>query len=129
MKPDELLAKAERALASADLLLSAGDPEGACNRGYYAMFDSARAALLHIAPSFIEIKTHGGLISAFSQHLVKTGLIPVALGKAINAIEDMRVAADYKSEPIKTDSAAWAVAEAHRFVDAIRQFLVSLDKV
>ena len=128
MKPDELLAKAERALTSADLLLSAGDPEGACNRSYYAMFDSARAALLHIAPDFIEIKTHGGLISAFSQHLVKTGHIPVELGKAINAIEDMRVAADYKSAPIKPDSAVWAVAEAHRFVDAVRQFLGGCDK-
>ncbi len=123
MKPHELLAKAERALISADLLLSAGDPEGACNRAYYAMFDSARAALLRIAPDFLEIKTHGGLITAFSQHLVKAGHIPVEFGKAINAVEDMRVAADYKSESIKPDNAAWAVAEAHRFVDAVRQFV------
>lgn len=128
MKPDELLAKAERALTSADLLLSAGDPEGACNRAYYAMFDSARAALLHISPDFIEIKTHGGLISAFSLHLVKAGHISVELGKVINATEDMRVAADYKSEPINPDSAEWAVAQAHRFVDAVHQFVVRHDR-
>jgi uncharacterized protein (UPF0332 family) len=128
VKPDGLLAKAERALASADLLLSAGDPEGACNRAYYAMFDSARAALLQIAPDFVEIRTHGGLISAFSQHLVKPGHIPVELGKAINATEDMRVAADYKSEPINLDNAAWAVAEAHRFVVAVRWLVSRNDK-
>ena len=38
--------KAERALASARVLLQDGDAEGACNRAYYAMFDAARAALM-----------------------------------------------------------------------------------
>lgn len=42
-----LLDKSDRALASAQLLFSAGDYEGACNRAYYAMFDAAKAALLH----------------------------------------------------------------------------------
>ena len=37
--------KAERALASARVLIEAGDPEGACNRAYYSMFDAAHAAL------------------------------------------------------------------------------------
>ena len=46
MTPDELLAKARRALASAEVLAERGDPEGACNRAYYAMFDAARAGLL-----------------------------------------------------------------------------------
>lgn len=42
----ELMAKAERAAASAKLLLEVGDADGACNRAYYAMYDAARAALL-----------------------------------------------------------------------------------
>ncbi len=92
------------------------------------MFDPARAALLRIAPDFLEIKTHGRLISAFSQHLVKAGHIPVEFGREIDAVEDMRVAADCRSEPIKPDSAAWAVAEAHRFVEAVRQFVVRREK-
>jgi len=50
---------------------------------------------------------------------VKPGLIPVGIGRAINATEDMRVAADYKSEPITRESAAWAVEQARRFVDAV----------
>ena len=45
MTPQELMAKADRALASAKLLLDSGDVDGACNRAYYAMFDAARAAL------------------------------------------------------------------------------------
>lgn len=39
-----LMQKADRALASARLLLDAGDTDGACNRAYYAMFDAARHA-------------------------------------------------------------------------------------
>jgi uncharacterized protein (UPF0332 family) len=75
----ELLAKAIQASASAQLLLNAGDFDGACNRAYYAMFDAARAALLasgaKVEPGIA--KTHSGLISAFSLHLVKTGRVPI----------------------------------------------------
>lgn len=44
MKAAELMAKSRRALESARFLLAANDPDGACNRAYYAMFDAARAA-------------------------------------------------------------------------------------
>lgn len=46
MTPAQYLAKAERALASALLLLRDGNVEGACKRAHYAMFDAAHAALL-----------------------------------------------------------------------------------
>jgi len=63
------MGKASRALASAALLLDAGDVDGACNRAYYAMFDAARAALIWsgapVDPTVA--KTHSGLISAFSR--------------------------------------------------------------
>ncbi len=42
MNPADLLDKASKAVASAKLLLNAGDTDGACNRAYYAMFDAAR---------------------------------------------------------------------------------------
>ena len=44
LTPAALLAKAERACASARVLLELNDTDGACNRAYYAMFDAARAA-------------------------------------------------------------------------------------
>jgi uncharacterized protein (UPF0332 family) len=37
--------KARVAAHSAQLLLDAGDADGACNRAYYAMFDAARASI------------------------------------------------------------------------------------
>jgi len=45
MTARELMAKAERAAASAKLLLEAGDADGACNRAYYAMVDADWVAL------------------------------------------------------------------------------------
>jgi len=123
VKPDDILAKAERAAASAKTLLALGDADGAANRAYYAMFDAARTPLLATG-RVIEtesIRTHSGLISAFSLHLVKTGKIPVELGRAINKAEDIRLAADYKDTPVEQEAATWAVDEAERFVSYIKE--------
>jgi uncharacterized protein (UPF0332 family) len=61
--------KAVRSLNAARLLLDNGYTDEACSRAYYAMFDAARAALLaSSAPVEAEVaRTHGGLLSAFSQ--------------------------------------------------------------
>jgi uncharacterized protein (UPF0332 family) len=85
--------------------LAEGDADGACNRAYYAMFDAARAALLASdAPVEPEIgRTHGGLVSAFSLHLVKTGRVSVEFGKALNKAEELRLVADYKGEPVEVE--------------------------
>ena len=127
MNAQELLAKAIQAASSAQLLLDAGDDDGACNRAYYAMFDAARAALLasgaKVEPEIA--KTHGGLISAFSLHLVKTGRVPIELGRTLNKAEELRLIADYKGDPIERAAASWAVSEAHAFVQAMRDTFMS----
>ena len=116
------MANAERAAASGKLLLEAGDADGACNRAYYAMFDAARAALLASeAPVEAEItRTHGGLISCFSLHLVKPGRVSVELGRALNRVEEIRLIADYKGDTVEPQQAAWAVEQAAAFVHAMR---------
>lgn len=116
------MAKAIRAAASAKILLETGDLDGACDRAYYAMFNAARAALLASgAPVQADIgRTHGGLISAFSLHLVKTGQVPVDLGKALNKVEELRLIADYKGDPIEQEQAAWAVENCQAFVTAMQ---------
>jgi uncharacterized protein (UPF0332 family) len=123
----DLLAKATQASASAKLLLDAGDFDGACNRAYYAMFDAARAALLasgaDVAPEIA--KTHSGLISAFSLHLVKTGRVSIELGKTLNKAEELRLIADYKGDPVEADAASWVVSEAQAFVQVMRDTFLS----
>lgn len=116
------MAKAERALASAELLLSSEDVDRACNRAYYAMFDAARAALLVVqAPVPSEVaRTHSGLISAFSLHLVKTGLVAVEHGRSLNKVEDLRLIADYRGDLVDLDKAAWALEQARKFLQAVQ---------
>ncbi len=127
MTPQELLLKANRALKSAQLLLASGDVDGACNRAYYAMFDAARAGLIAVeAPVEAEVaRTHSGLIGAFSMHLVKPGLIAVEHGRSLNKVEDLRLIADYKGDPVSADKATWAVEQAVKFVAVIDDMLKS----
>lgn len=122
MTPAELMAKASRALASAQLLLDSGDVDGACNRAYYAMFDAARAALLWVrAPVPAEVaRTHSGLITAFSLHVVKPGLVAIDHGRALNKVEDLRLIADYRGDPVTVENAAWALEQAQVFLAAIQ---------
>lgn len=129
MKAQELMAKALRAAASWKVLLDTGDADGACNRAYYAMFDAARAALLaSAAPVEPEIaRTHNGLISAFSLHLVKSGRVPIELGRALNRAEELRLAADYKNASVEHDDAAWVVAQARIFVEAMQTTFLPKD--
>lgn len=117
----ELLNKAERAAESSKILLAAKDADGACNRAYYAMFDAARAALLSIDTTIPAeaARSHSGLISVFSLRLVKTGIVPVELGKSLNKAEDLRLIADYKGDPIDQEQAEWVVKQAEIFVKAM----------
>ena len=86
------------------------------------MFDAARAVLLitGAVADLATIKTHNGLISAFSLHLVKKGLVSVELGKSINKVEDLRLLADYKGDEVEGDKAEWALKQAQEFVAAMK---------
>jgi uncharacterized protein (UPF0332 family) len=119
---DELLNKAMIALSSSKLLLDSGDTSGACNRAYYAMFDAARAALLasKLSGDVLTIRTHSGLIASFSLKLVKSGLIDIELGKALNKVEDLRLVADYRGDPVEMEEATWAVQQATEFVSSMQ---------
>ena len=130
MSPEDYDLKANRALASARLLLSDGDTEGACNRTYYAMFDAAHAALLRsgAAISENETKTHHGLIGAFGKHLVKTGLVASDLGRALNQVENLRLLADYTGSPISAEKAKWSLSQAEDFLKSLEK-IRSMDRV
>lgn len=119
------MSKATRAVESARLLLDAGDIDGACNRAYYGMFDAARAALqwsgAPVEPTVA--RTHSGLIAAFGLHLVKTGRLPIELGKSLNRAAEIRQIADYTDEGITADKASCAVEQARLFVEAVQRQL------
>lgn len=119
--PIALIEKSRRACASAQVLLDAGDTDGACNRAYYAMFDAARAALLASnAPVKSDIgKTHRGLMNAFSEHLVKSGRIPKTLGKLLKQAQTFRCVADYEGGSVELSDAQEMVRQADTFISTI----------
>lgn len=127
MSPEFFLGRARRALGSARLLLDAGDLEGTCNRAYYCMFEAARAALMATEPGLnpASVKTHRGLIAAFSKNLVTSGLLSSELGRSLNQVERIRLLADYTGEAIDEDKARWALDQASRFLAQVEGHLGS----
>jgi uncharacterized protein (UPF0332 family) len=128
LKPADLIARARRSAASAKILYDIDDMSGACNRAYYAMFDAARSALL-AGKEPVEsglIKTHSGLIAAFSLHLVKSGRIPAAYGKSLRQVDQIRLVADYSDEEPDRKTAASSIEQATHFVEAIASYLATL---
>ena len=121
MTADDLMQKANRALTSAQLLYANGDYEGACNRSYYAMYDAARAAILHLMPEqdLTASRTHNGLIAAFGLHLVKTGLVDVSLGRNLNRAQTLRQLADYTGEAVSSDDVQQLIVNADQFLQSI----------
>lgn len=119
------MARARRSAASAKVLLELGDMNGACNRAYYSMFDAARAALLACKePVKSEtIKTHSGLIAAFSLHLIKTGHIPTEAGRSLRQVDQIRLTADYSDEEPDRKTASTSIDQANRFVEAVATYL------
>jgi len=128
LKPTELIARARRSAASAKLLFDAGDLNGACNRAYYAMFDAARAALLAgDAPVNSEaIKTHSGLIAAFSLHMIKPGCIPAQYGRSLRQVDQIRLIADYSDEGVDRERGLSAIEQANHFVEAVSGYVGGL---
>lgn len=95
--------------------------------GLHAMYDAARAAL-PASGSSVEpevAKTHSGLISAFSLHLVKTGRVSVELGKSLNKAAELRLMADYKGDPVEKEDAAWADTQCWRLPTRARSVMAA----
>ena len=74
------------------MLFDAGDNESSVSRAYYAMFYSAEAILLTKDMSF---SSHGGVISAFGKHFIKTDIFPREMGRELNRAFEKRQLGDY----------------------------------
>ena len=125
MNAQSLMTKARIACESARALLERQDSDGACNRAYYAMFDAARAALMATNAEIpLNIgKTHSGVLTAFSQHLVKNGPVPRDIGRLLKQAEELRLVAAYSGDSITLDDARALVEKAESFVDTLASIL------
>jgi len=118
---ESLIRKAERYLKSAEILLREGDYESSVSRTYYAMFYSAQAMLLTRELSF---SSHKGVISAFGQHFVRTGILPKEMSRELNRAFEKRQICDYGyTFVISKEEAEELLANGRKFVEKIIQRL------
>ncbi|MDD5133845.1 MAG: HEPN domain-containing protein [Phycisphaerae bacterium] len=116
-----LIEKANRYIKSARLLINDGDRESAVSRIYYAMFFCAEAALLTKGLSF---SSHKGVISAFGEHFIKTGIFEKSFGRELNRAFEKRQAGDYGyTFVIEPDEADALLKSGTEFVNSVANWL------
>ncbi|MEJ2732277.1 MAG: HEPN domain-containing protein [Anaerolineae bacterium] len=111
---------AHEMLQVAALNLSEDFHGSAVNRAYYAIFYAANALL---ATQGLTRSKHSGVIAAFRERFVKTGLIEVEYSDLYGRVMENRHVSDYEIEvPVERQVAARALDDAQRFVERVEQF-------
>jgi uncharacterized protein (UPF0332 family) len=98
---------------------STRSPEATINRGYYSVFQAARAALLTEGES---PDTHSGVIRRFGYHFVRTGKVSDEVGSILTTAQSMRGVADYEAfSDFGREEADELVEKARRFIEAVEE--------
>lgn len=84
--------KAYHFLKQADEMMELGHVDLAVNRFYYSCFHIVQALFLQ---SGISVRTHSGIITQFSLHFVKTGIVNMETGSLLARLFQLRQKADY----------------------------------
>lgn len=118
---NSLIERAKKYLKSAEILLENEDFESSVSRTYYAMFYSVQALLLTRNMSF---SSHKGVISAFGEHFIKTGIFPKNMGRDLNKAFEKRQISDYEyTFVILRKEAEELFKSGANFVEKITQYL------
>jgi uncharacterized protein (UPF0332 family) len=128
MKPEDVeslisyrIQRAEESLRAAEIMYEKDMLGFAMNRIYYSMFYAVQAALIVKDVSFSK---HGQVKAYLNRELVKTGIIPISLGRIYNKAFEYRQKFDYVdfAEPEK-DLVESYLKEARVFLDGIEHYL------
>jgi uncharacterized protein (UPF0332 family) len=119
----DMLAKARRALASAQRDVEAGDYDFASSRAYFAAFYAVEALLL---TQDITCSTHSGALSEFGKTFVATELLPKDFGRRIARLFRERQTGDYEfGVSISKTDAREDLGHARTILEAAEDYLVS----
>ena len=117
----QYLAKAHQVLSTGWLALEHHDYITAVNRAYYAIFYAANALL---TTRGLERSKHSGVLAAFREQFVKTGIIEPEYSDFYGATMDARADGDYAVGVfLERDTAERALSRAKRFVARIERAL------
>jgi hypothetical protein len=100
-----MMDKAECTEVSARRLLQVGDTDSACKRLLCDVRRACVVSLVHAPVAAETVRTHNGLIAAFSLHLVKTGRVFVKPGRALklNRTGEIRLIVDYQGNSVESN--------------------------
>jgi len=116
-----LIQRSERAIASAELLLSERDFDSSVSRSYYAMFYATEALLL---TKRLKFSSHRSVISLFGEHFVKSGTFKQEMGRRLSKTFEKRLLGDYSFAPeVNEEEAKEALRWAREFVKEIGEYL------
>jgi uncharacterized protein (UPF0332 family) len=119
--------RAQYNLQAVESNINAGFYDIAVSRAYYAVFYAASAAL---ASRGIARSKHSGVISAFRQEFVKTGIIEPEYSDIYGDTMILRASSDYNvSVDVSAAEARAALIDARRFVTRIEQYLQSIGAI
>ena len=117
----ELWQRAQESLRATSTLLAAGFPDFAAARAYYAAFYAASALLLTEGKTF---RSHRGAVALIHRDYVRTGRLPVDIGRILNTLSNLRSVGDYGGAThVSRDEANGALIEAQQFLEAVRALL------
>ena len=115
------LENADEALSAAQLSLDNDFYSAAINRAYYAIFYAANALL---STKKLARSKHSGILAAFRQHFIKTGLLVSDLSEIYGQIMDDRHAGDYELiTATSKEDAKIDLKQAKHFVTVVREWL------
>jgi uncharacterized protein (UPF0332 family) len=116
----EYLTRAHRVLKTRNLALADEDYITAVNRAYYAIFYSANALL---TTKGLERSKHSGVIAAFRQHFVKTGVIEPEYSDFYGSVMENRHSGDYTLVSPNYDAAHLDLQRAKRLLARVERVL------
>lgn len=95
----------------------------AISRAYYAFFYAATGLLLTLD---LTRSKHSGVMAAFRQHFVKSGLFPVEDSRAYGEAFEARNTTDYEMLGKADETQARTIVEnANRFIDRCQTYLAA----
>ena len=120
---DYRMEKSRESIKAARLMVNEKMFTFAMNRIYYAMFYAVQAALGKKAVSFSK---HGQVKGYFNKEFIKSGVLPIDMGRLYNKVFEYRQKFDYVDFAVpEEDMVLEYIEKAEQFVISINDYLKS----
>lgn len=113
--------RAHRFVNQADEMMALGYSDMAVNRFYYACFHIVQALFIQ---KEIVAHTHAGMLTQFSNHFVRTGIVEIEVGSFLARLFQLRQKADYNcAYDISKEEAETLKEPTHQFIEKIESLI------